>query len=544
MLSQSFSPVSSDNDSDNDIDIASEVKQFNDDLKQWGESTTIVRPESLLYLDRSLKRKARAPPLSQVSKTINNSPSKRAKTNANDGPSRVPRKSPACTINEDSSEDDGEYVEDKEPCDPGRSLAIKGLKATRSDENGFVTVVLTVNEIMQLISSEAFATAANRLTRPTHDSRFIVNESAESSVDRIERSNELANQFRDFRLAATSIISSLSNPIAGTLNFEEVASTIDGDCWRLIGRYVATNSSSLGSFLDTTMSLGKIVRGHIVKGMLKDVRWLNTWSDRKRFSKAKNLFFFSSSIWQPTNAVGNVINKQKTDAPRPRRTKGAVVGGEANVELPQRAAPTPSGIKGLYVFPTVYGSNKWKASLKSDQSGSNHARISEGLIKITESTTVRLCSTCVNDRYFDDASIDVGGLLWSGSEAMHSLATLRAWNISEYDSPERIQEQAGQRMFFGKRVSKQLELYEDYAKSIMKKSKEEKATFDVQPTHRVAYIANIDPNADPLGIQERLFVIKVKRPNSKTEMCNYDPYKGKGVQIRAIKSTIELFPHV
>jgi hypothetical protein len=234
--------------------------------------------------------------------------------------------------------------------------------------------------------------------------------------------------------------------------------------------------------------------------------------------------------------VGNLISKQKKKSVRAKRANPAIFNAPGGTDDPIAQLVYT---RDNFVFPPSFVSGS-DLFFKAESSNSNYTRVCEGLMNVTQHPSVSLRSELVSDDHFEMASIAVGKILWFESDASNSKALLEAWGISdEDDSPETILEKAGQKMFFNKTVPEQLQSYAEFIKT---------GTADapkiVYPTHRVTYIVNRDPNVEAISHQQSLFITKIKRPNSKIEIDTYSPLKGKGVQIRTVKSAIELFPYV
>jgi hypothetical protein len=501
---------------------------------------------------------------------MSNFRSKKSRIEKNDAdgtPSRIPGKIPGSNYpnideHEREEKEEEEEINEEKELDNIDTNAISRFETTEDDpfkiqgtvigkdkdDEGSVTIELNVKEVLDLISSDAFSNITNRLARPTCDGPFVVQGNPDDDSEFEEERDEVGKRIEDLKNIAVSILKFIEKPVVGKLNFEAVSMAVPEDVWGLVGKYMTWtwNESypygcgSLHWFMDALLGLGKTVRRYVLVQMFSDSEWLRTWSRRDLFPKAQNLFFFSNSIWQPTNNVGNVINKQKK---RSRRSGRDNVGNWSDViDL------TNSNTRDNYVFPTVSCPDT-AFFPKSESSNSNFARVSEGLMSITQNEDVSLRSKYVCDTYFEIASVKMGKTLWEESHVYNSGSALKAWGISDDDDyPEVIAEKAGRKMFFNRSIKDQLDLYSSFIKSEWEKNPKEKDPKEKDPnyftTHRVTYVVDRDSNVRSLENHQSLFVTKIKRPNSKTEISLYSPSTGKGVQIRNVKPVAELFPFV
>jgi hypothetical protein len=373
---------------------------------------------------------------------------------------------------------------------------------------------IDLRDVLNLISSESFLNAEILPERPSVVSSFFSSsQDDEDGPAHLQRSR-ISEKLRNMIEISKSIRSIVEHPeTTRKLDYEKVVEHVPSEVWCTIGEFVAASSPNLKAFLDVLVILGKVVRAHILKGMLKDPRLFRTWACRNNFPKAANLFVFSDSIWQPVCV---------------KEPKALIDGNHYN----------------RYLFPPFLG----KADNKGDVKGANFEKINAGLLSVTRDARFALRSVSMNFSLFREMTVTLGKECLEKTGFVACETTLEAWGFEKIPAGEELDEAVGQRLYLNRPISQQAIDYERYSRAKVSENPEDPVPGQI--THRAYFVDDRLENSaldSTKAIEEdekHMFAIKVKKPNTSAELGAFSFRTGAGVQIKGAKQVTELFPYV
>lgn len=456
-------------------------------------------------------------------------------------------------------------------------------KENENDETT-INIELNVLDILQVVTSSPFMDTVNRmLLNATPGGLFhkkmtiggskeddVINAASEGNdkdKETLERNhNDFLKRMDLLGRTASSIIDTVKNPFLGTICFETVKAYLPPEVWGIIGRYIAVNSQSFGTFMYTVSVFGKLVRSCILKSMLSDPEWLRCWSDESLYPNSRCIFVFAISIWRPIDATNCSISKQKK---RPvvsskQRNAAAVMESTDNgnnnnnnnneasesTRFTPRDKLAPMDMKHVYAFhsPWSFGSGSF---IKADTQGSTYSRITDAIAAATNNRNETMVKSInASDSEFETFLSLAGKELLESSGTKNSASQMKAMGITAEEQElcgSMAQEKVGRRLFFNKHVHEQMEAYRNYSIATGGSCSEE-----TNITHAVSYIcplsmlmaSNKNNNNNNANAERDYFIIKIKRPNSAAEKKKYDPLSGSGVQIKKVTTSHRLFPFI